>query len=123
MHTDDYDNTLIHLVGRKSVVLIDPEPWLSSHAQLLQSHFTKEGTHADLYALEGENGSANDDGCWGVRGIARLHCSLEPGDLLYIPFGWLHDVESQSPTASAALRFELGTKVSPDLIYAAAFDQ
>ena len=52
--------------------------------------------------------------------MERLHCSLEPGDLLYIPYGWLHDVESQSPTASAALRFEVGKAVSPDLIHAAA---
>ena len=136
MHRDDYDNTLLHLHGEKSVVMIDPEVG-TSHGDLLEALFTTPGTHAKLYqatrdlkggsalfsagtvgGVDGTFGGGNGKG--DPRRIPRLHVSLTPGDLLYIPKGWLHDVESQTPTVSAALRFEVGTRLSPEVIHQSA---
>ena len=109
LHQDDYDNTLLHLHGAKSIVMIDPS-WLQSHPRLLGSLFTTPGSHASIYDASGV-------GLHDIRGIPRCEIDLEPGDVIYIPRGWLHDVESRSATVSVALRFEVGTQVSPDAIF------
>mmetsp|Transcript_43558 Transcript_43558/g.98465 ORF Transcript_43558/g.98465 Transcript_43558/m.98465 type:complete len:373 (-) Transcript_43558:165-1283(-) len=138
MHADDFDNLLCHLHGPKSFVLVAPE-WRARRPELLARLFTAPGTHAEIYG-GGEapgGGETGPAGCLGggvgeredirdIRGVPRLRCVLGAGDLLYIPKGWLHDVESQGEaTVSAALRFEdpgtLGGG-SPDLIFASAFD-
>ncbi|EOD36857.1 hypothetical protein EMIHUDRAFT_201126 [Emiliania huxleyi CCMP1516] len=94
LHRDHGDNALLHLHGRKSVVLVDPAV-AAEHEPLVRELFGTPGTHEDLFG---------------------------PGDLLYIPDGWLHDVESRTPTVSAALRFEVGRAFSPDLLVAAGLD-
>ena len=134
MHRDDYDNTLLHLYGRKSVVLIDPST-AEAHTDVLRSLFTTPGSHATLYGVQSSElpvgdvvGQAqpttpdSDPGPTALD-VPRLHCSLEPGELLYIPKGWLHDVETQGgPTVSVALRFQAGAAMSPDMIWESAID-
>jgi hypothetical protein len=61
------------------------------------------------------------DGGWGVLGMPRQDVCLAPGDVLYIPAGWGHDVESTTATVSAALRFDVGA-TTPDVLFASAFD-
>ena len=138
MHLDEYHNTLLHLWGAKQVVLVAPE-WRCTHPNLLKALFTAPGTHASLYGSSSSSSSSNSssnsnnsnssksaaemsDKRWGVQGMPRLQCCIKPGDLLYIPKGWLHDVESITSTVSAALRFEVGTAASPELMFASAFD-
>ena len=109
MHSDDNDNLLLHLHGRKSVVIVEPEA-SAAHMDVVRALFTRAGTHAAIYG----------DGDDGVP-LPRLQCMLEPGDALYIPFGWYHDVESQSATVSAALRFE-ASALAPEHMLASAMD-
>jgi len=110
LHQDDYDNVLLHLQGTKSVVLIDPV-WIATHSDLLGSLFTQPGSHAALYHHHHHHpASASAEG-HRVQQLPRFEIELAPGDLLYIPRGWLHDVESRTPTVSAALRFEVGNSL------------
>ena len=149
MHRDELDNVLLHLYGRKSVVVVEPTA-AAKHEALIRDLFTMPGSHADLYECPPHTPSNEAEGVSCSRSssissssstkcanstnspsspsstsdsgnsIPRLHCYLEPGDLLYIPNGWFHDVESQTPTISAALRFDVGKSVSPEAIFASA---
>jgi len=130
LHRDHGDNALLHLHGRKSVVLVDPAV-AAEHEPLVRELFGTPGTHEDLFGVaaeeEGEPAAGGAAGRSCPSGddrmpLPRAHCFLEPGDLLYIPDGWLHDVESRTPTVSAALRFEVGRAFSPDLLVAAGLD-
>ena len=120
MHSDSFDNVLLHLHGRKRVTLVDPSV-ARAHSALVEALFTTPGTHEDLYehrrGAGDERSSSSSSSDRGALAMPRLHCVLEPGQLLYIPFDWFHDVESTSATVSAALRFDVGSRVSPDVIH------
>ena len=55
----------------------------------------KNGSLEDLYN--------NGDGLIGQ--VEKYMVDLIPGDLLYIPKRWLHDIESKDETVSLAIRF------------------
>jgi len=146
LHQDGYHNCLLHLMGRKTVVLIAPECG-DIHPDLFKALFTTPGTHSTLYGTEAASTALNafdsdsgpidvkddDDSSLhgarvgykeanvGVLGIPRQDVCLAPGDLLYIPEGWWHDVESTTATVSVALRFDVGA-TTPDTLFAGAFD-
>lgn len=155
LHWDHYENFLLHLVGRKQVVLLRPSLY-RTHAPLLQSLYSAQGKQAELFALADnvQNNTASSSfshsesppraTCFtssssvasvvsvkksqsempphrprraqkqlttklempnGIVDLQRYVCVLAPGDVLYIPTGWMHDVESETSTVSAALRF------------------
>jgi len=86
-----------------------------------------DSNEGDLHVKYGEddrlhNGRADDEE-WGVGvlGIPRQEVCLAPGDLLYIPEGWWHDVESTTNSVSVALRFDVGV-TAPQTLFASAFD-
>ena len=110
MHQDEFDNLLLHMHGQKSVVLVDPQAAETGHASRLRALFTTKGTHDELY---GDDAAECD--------LPRMRCTLEPGDALYIPFGWYHDVESRDATVSAALRFD-AEPLAPEAMVASALD-
>ena len=124
------------------MVLIAPE-WGDIHPTLIKALFTTPGTHSTLYGTKAANESRSNEGglhakdsvddrlhhagtydeerSVGVLGIPRQEVCLAPGDLLYIPEGWWHDVESTTNSVSVALRFDVGAS-TPETLFAGAFD-
>lgn len=86
-----------------------------------------DSNEGDLHAKYGEddrlhNARADDEERGvGVLGIPRQEVCLGPGDLLYIPEGWWHDVESTTNSVSVALRFDVGV-TTVQTLFAGAFD-
>ena len=86
MHSDAEDGLLVHVDGVKRFAVAPP----SSYSALAR-FATTSGAHDALF-----------------RGSdAVVTGELRPGDALYLPRRWLHDVESETPTLSIALRFDL----------------
>ena len=83
-HFDVMDNLLAQLTGQKRVVLWPPT------------------ADADLY-VEGSSSRVSDIDRWNDDSFprfrravdSRLECSLEPGDVLFIPALWFHNVTSR----------------------------
>ncbi|GBG24085.1 Glutathione S-transferase DHAR2 [Hondaea fermentalgiana] len=83
LHSDEDDGFLFHLAGRKRVVLVPPSSSDSDPRRLeaLMRYRWRSGSHDELY-------NAN------MRPrVDRIHVELSPGDILYIPKRWLHDIE------------------------------
>jgi hypothetical protein len=91
-HRDWADNLLAQLIGVKRVRLSSP---LNAPAFGLTSvpacHYNVALDHS---AIDPRQDSA------ALAGIALLEARLEPGDLLFIPCGWLHTVENLTATAA-----------------------
>ena len=86
MHSDAEDGLLVHVDGVKRFAVAPP----SSYSALAR-FATTSGAHDALF-----------------RGSdAVVTGELRPGDALYLPRRWVHDVESETPTLSIALRFDL----------------
>mmetsp|Transcript_20406 Transcript_20406/g.40133 ORF Transcript_20406/g.40133 Transcript_20406/m.40133 type:complete len:271 (-) Transcript_20406:1658-2470(-) len=97
LHSDEDAGILFHLSGHKRVVLIPPsssdrDPEL---LEQLMRYRWKAGSIEDLYTDEME------------PKVDLIHVDLNPGDALYIPKRWLHDIESIDTTVSLAVRFYL----------------
>ncbi|CAO1612833.1 unnamed protein product [Parajaminaea phylloscopi] len=103
LHRDPYENLFVQVVGRKRVHLFPPSaaPHLYLRTNGSQQNTSVVPTEryllrtgdrereADFPAL---NQAADDPGA--------CHVTLEAGDALYIPRGWLHCVASLSTSAS-----------------------
>jgi Cupin-like domain len=104
LHYDTWQGCLAQLSGRKRVTLISPQetsniyqasPWS------LRSFSTRLPQHSkDADATQFPK----------TRRLRRLEVVLEPGQLLYIPPYWWHEVESLDNSISLAVRYGLGFK-------------
>ena len=95
---DPDEGILAHLAGRKTALLIPPFDKTKSDLDELFKYRWKTGSLTDLY-LHGDEGFASN--------VTKYWVELEPGDLLYIPKSWLHDIESATETVSLVTRFEI----------------
>ena len=86
MHSDADDGLLVHCRGEKRFVLAPPTAF-----EVLERYSRTSGAHDDVF--RGADGLVSGE--------------LRPGDALYLPRRWLHDVESRTATLSVALRFDL----------------
>lgn len=78
-HYDIMDNILIHISGRKRVVLFPPKDALNLYMVGDKSEILDiEETDYSLYPK--------------FRNVARFECVLDPGDILFIPALWFHNV-------------------------------
>ena len=59
----------------------------------------RSGSISDLYFNESSDGFASK--------VEKYLVYLDPGDMLYIPKSWLHDIESTTETVSLVTRFEI----------------
>ncbi|MGA9769141.1 MAG: cupin-like domain-containing protein [Blastocatellia bacterium] len=101
LHYDIYDNFLNQIIGRKKITLFSP-----SDKQYLQSQ-SEGDTHGpatvNLFKPDYERFPQ-------VNRATPIEFILEPGDTLYQPAGWFHQIESLDVTVSA--NFFFGRKES-----------
>lgn len=84
VHTDSVDNINCLYRGRKEFILVDP---------------SKYGDKVDLDRPEGSYSAVDVDRVDytlypGLAEVDYIHVSMEPGDCLYIPYRWIHQVRS-----------------------------
>ena len=92
LHADYDDNIFVQIWGSKRIFLAPPhhDAFLypvEANALLFGSPFDPEAPDFDRYPL--------------ARQAALLKITVEPGDLLYVPAGWYHQVRSLSFSLSS----------------------
>ena len=101
-HWDSFDNTHVLLAGQKRVLLAPPAAaarvgaWPSTHPHARQGRLS-------LAALQ----AAREAGS--LRGLAVREAVLSPGEALFVPAGWLHEVRASAPSLALSL-----TALSPE---------
>lgn len=84
LHEDDAENVLMLLAGRKSVMLVHQDQARNIYAHVAEMHGTSP-VHQDAVDLSAFPRFAN---------VSWLHGELGPGDTLYIPHTYWHQVVS-----------------------------
>ncbi|PEQ11159.1 hypothetical protein B2G71_19100 [Novosphingobium sp. PC22D] len=79
LHHDLTNNLLVQIVGRKRIVMVSPDEWPNLYNDRHVFSLIKDIT-------------AIDDGLEAANGIGAMAFDLEPGDALFIPIGWWHQV-------------------------------
>ena len=90
-HRDWADNLLTEMIGHKRVRLASP---LDEDLFMLQ---TTPACHYNVAVDHSPLDPKNKQAC---EGMTVCDVVLEPGDLLFIPCGWLHTVENLTATAA-----------------------
>jgi hypothetical protein len=81
LHHDLTNNLLVQVVGRKRVILVSPDEWPNLYNDRRVFSMVK-----DLAAIEDPFEAARD--------IGALAFDMEPGDALFIPIAWWHQVRA-----------------------------
>ncbi|KAL5614919.1 hypothetical protein BROUX41_004996 [Berkeleyomyces rouxiae] len=119
LHTDSTHNILVQVVGRKYVRLYHPKYSNVLHPRPLENGIdmsntasvdvgVEEGWDLKFSAGEGEDEeqdkmrSLSDEEKKAFHEAEYWDCILEPGDSLYIPYGWWHYVRSLSISFSVS---------------------
>lgn len=84
LHCDQTIGLLAQVRGQKKGRLVSPDQW-----PLLYGYPSKYGPNSYVDILEPDYGRFPL-----ARGITQVYATLEPGDMLYIPPGWWHNLES-----------------------------
>ncbi len=92
LHKDDANNLLAQLYGRKKVLLYSPR----NAPFVYQSHKYDYGARLSYVDAE----APNYDRYPLFRHAQAEEVLLEPGELLFIPIGWWHQVRSLEPSIS-----------------------
>ena len=93
LHRDDSDNLFAQVWGRKSFILAAPH-----HREALGTWSTSEG--GGLEGCDVNPDHPDDEKYPAARGVVFHRIVLEAGDLLFLPEGWFHQVESVSTSLS-----------------------
>jgi len=99
MQPDPDEGILAHLAGVKKAILISPFGKTKEDLDELFKYRWHSGSVSDLYLEESSDGFASK--------VEKYLVHLHPGDMLYIPKSWLHDIESTTETVSLVTRFEI----------------
>jgi hypothetical protein len=84
LHFDLTNNLIAQIVGRKSVILLPPSEGPKLHHN--------RHVFSDVHDIEDEERLARYPS---ARDARRFDIDLGPGDLLYVPIGWWHQVRSR----------------------------
>lgn len=114
LHIDVWHGVLVQVTGRKSVVLFNPDdtPFLYQNSNALSNN------HTCNVNLKDAKTRAHKDKFPNFEEASPYHDVLLPGQALYIPPCWWHDVVSLDPCVSLTLRWNVGTM---EKIHACAF--
>lgn len=102
MHYDNLDNLFSQLVGSKTFVLANP----AAGAALVRRRLRKAARayeHPGVFSREG--GGVTDETvlnylpCERPPSLPTVSVTLAPGDVLYLPFGWWHEVHAHPDEA------------------------
>ena len=98
LHRDPYENLFAQVVGRKRIHLFAPDlaPFLYINKSGIQRNTSAVASEQDLLAPTSERPLLS-------RALASANAfvaELDAGDVLYIPQGWYHCVQSLSTSAS-----------------------
>jgi lysine-specific demethylase 8 len=104
LHYDAYDNFLNQIIGRKKVTLFSP----SDKEYLYSPPAGGVGDPASVNLFEPDYEQFPH-----FRQATPIEFILEPGDTLYQPAGWSHQIESLDLTVS--VNFFFGTKQAPEM--------
>lgn len=90
LHYDFFDNCLAMVSGTKRFILFPPSehPKLSLHSPLSEL--------PQISRLRLDDEAAFDQ----LRGVEMYECVLEPGDMLFVPVHWAHQVFTDAPSMS-----------------------
>ena len=94
-HFDSFDNTHVLLAGRKRVLLAPPAAtarlgvWPSTHPHARQAHRSLAAEPAAADAASGP--------------VAAHELVLSPGEALFIPAGWVHEMTAVEPACALSL--------------------
>ena len=97
LHFDGMDNVLVVLHGEKEVLLFSPWRLPDLYPQSEQSERWKSAARSTLYLQPGSEEYPR------LRAAPRLRVVVRPGEALWIPTGWWHEV--LTPTMTVALNF------------------
>ena len=96
LHFDGLDNLLVVAYGRKEVFLLSPWQLAACYPQLDPDKRWKSAASTLLHPRLHEDFPK-------LASAERLHAVLHPGDALWIPAGWWHEV--LTPTFTVAFNF------------------
>ncbi|CDW52010.1 Cupin 8 domain containing protein [Trichuris trichiura] len=104
LHFDEYENFLCQLRGKKQVILTDPQSNDRLHeGYIVEAMLTyKNGTFVRDKLLQSTALTMSPiditypdfEKFPSLRDLKWLNCTIEPGDILYIPSFWWHEVQS-----------------------------
>ncbi|XP_077978853.1 uncharacterized protein LOC144434274 [Glandiceps talaboti] len=103
LHYDRNHGLLAEIVGRKELILFSPED--TSHLYPYPSY--SERAHTSRVNLRDLKHEDYGDRFPRLCDAQRYHCILQPGELLYIPPFWWHDVTSLDDCVSITLPWDL----------------
>lgn len=107
MHYDNLDNLFAQVVGRKTFVLSPPHAGAAVQGGKRLRKAACRYTHPGSFARDGggvlHETVLNYLGCERPPSLPTVSVTLGPGDMLYLPFGWWHEVHSHPDTSRGNL--------------------
>ena len=108
MHYDNLDNVFAQVVGSKTFVLARPEQGAALQGGKRLRKAARLYTHPGQFAREG--GGVLHETVLNYLGAERpkerlptVSVTLNPGDVLYLPFGWWHEVHAHPDESKGRL--------------------
>ena len=107
MHFDNLDNVFAQVVGSKTFVLARPADGAACQGGKRLRKARQCYTHPGVFSREG--GGVMHETVLNYLGVARpptlpaTAVTLGPGDLLYLPFGWWHEVHGHPEPIAGGL--------------------
>lgn len=117
MHYDNLDNVFAQVVGSKTFVLSPPDAGAAIQGGSRLRKAARLYTHPGQFTREG--GGVMHETVLNYLGVDRpaelptVSVTLGPGDVLYLPFGWWHEVHSHPNEALGNVCFSISHFYEP----------
>ena len=104
LHYDRNHGLLAQFAGRKELILFSHEDTRNLYPHVSYSE-RAHTSRADLHGLDAKDGKRFPK----LRNAQPYHCILQPGELLYMPPFWWHDVTSLDDCISVTLPWDISS--------------